>query len=131
MVLCAERVKGITAVRGVLVVDDENLVRRVISRRLQMENFRVWEARNGAEAVELFRVFRDDIDAVLLDVHMPGLDGPATLHAIRELRPDVFAYFLTGYCDDYGDAELEAAGARRVFLKAGIDWDELVQLLQA
>jgi CheY-like chemotaxis protein len=115
---------------GILVVDDENLVRRVISRRFQMDGFRVWEARDGAEAVELYRLFQDEIDGVLLDVCMPGLDGRQTLEEIRALNPNVVACFLTGYADDYSDDELLEAGASHVYIKTRVDWEILMDFFR-
>jgi CheY-like chemotaxis protein len=111
------------AVLGILIVDDEDTIRRVISRRFQMEGFRVWEAPSGAEAVELFQVFQDEIQGVLLDVCMPGLDGPETLQRIRAINPRVLACFLTGYSDKYTDDDLLQRGATEVFLKGDVDWD--------
>ena len=57
----------------------------------------VWLAADGPEAVELYRGHRDTIDVVLLDVQMPGLDGPATLTALREFDPGVLCCFMTGH----------------------------------
>ena len=68
---------------GVLVVDDEHLVRVIMQLGLERDGFEVWTAANGRQAIELYREHREDIAAVLLDVRMPGLDGPATLGALR------------------------------------------------
>ena len=68
---------------GVLVVDDEHLVRALLQLGLERDGFEVWSASNGREAIDLYREHRERIAAVLLDVRMPGLDGPATLGALR------------------------------------------------
>src|SRR4051812_45849925 len=112
--------------QGILIVEDEDTLRRVISRRFQMAGFRVWEARDGAEAAELFRVFRDEITGVLLDVRMPGLDGPTTLQRIRAINPAVTACFMTGYSDRYTVDDLLDRGAAEVFLKGSMDWDAVL-----
>ena len=65
----------------ILIVDDEAVVRRVLSRMLAEEGYRVREARDGKEALEEIRA--DPPDLVLLDVEMPVMDG---LAACRELR---------------------------------------------
>jgi CheY-like chemotaxis protein len=47
----------------------------------------VWLAAGGQEALDLYQRHREAIDVVLLDVRMPGLDGPQTLAALRALNP--------------------------------------------
>src|SRR5690349_11978266 len=74
---------------GVLVVDDQEGVRGVLGAMLRQEGFAVWLAADGWEAIDLYRSRRAAIDLVLLDVRMPGLDGPATLAALRGLDPRV------------------------------------------
>src|SRR5947207_4878303 len=64
---------------GVLVVDDEPAVRVVLSVGLRRLGFPVWEAANGDEAVRIYKQHRDCIEAVLLDVCLPGVDSPAAL----------------------------------------------------
>jgi len=72
-------------VKTVLLVDDSGVVRRVVRRWLEQvcAQLRVLEAHDGARALELVRV--EEVDLVLLDVEMPGMDGLATLRALRAL----------------------------------------------
>ena len=56
----------------------------------------MWLAVDGDDALDLYQRHRAEIDLVLLDVQMPGLDGPRTLDALREFDPDVLACFMTG-----------------------------------
>jgi serine/threonine-protein kinase RsbW len=81
---------------GVLVVDDQPHVRQLLELVLAREGFAVWSAGTGKAAVEFCRRNRGLIGAVLLDVRMPGLDGPATLAALREINPHVRALFVSG-----------------------------------
>jgi CheY-like chemotaxis protein len=105
----------------VLVVDDQPLVREVLSAGLRRHGFDVRVAGDGREAIELFHELSewdpDDSPVVLLDVQMPGLDGPTVLAALLSIDPGVRAFFLTGDAGRYDEDGLLAMGARRVFAK--------------
>lgn len=77
-----------------LVVDDEPVVRRLIRKLLQQAGYGVIEAADGDDALELIR--REHPVLVLLDIHMPRLDGIATLDAILEIDPKVGVIMVTG-----------------------------------
>jgi CheY-like chemotaxis protein len=114
---------------GVLVADDEPLIRRIVELGLERHGFRVWLAADGREAVEIYRHHRDAIAVVLLDVRMPGLDGPATLDALRLLNPDVPACFMNGDRGGYEPAALLARGGVYVIAKP-FQMDNLAALLR-
>lgn len=73
---------GIAAIR-ILVADDNAAGRELMRTLLQMEDYVVFEAQDGNEAVEMARRLKPDV--VLMDVHMPRLDG---IEATRLLRDD-------------------------------------------
>jgi CheY-like chemotaxis protein len=102
---------------GVLVVDDEHLVRVMLQLSLERSGFDVWLACNGREAIHLYRTHRDHVSVVLLDVRMPGLDGPATLDALRDLNPDVRVCFMSGDTGAYEPEALRKRGAAHVIAK--------------
>jgi len=86
-------------VRGsgtVLVVEDERAVRDGVAAALRDLGYRVVCAEDGASAVEIYRE-RSDIDAVLLDMVMPRMDGRSTYLALRDVRPDVRVVLTTGF----------------------------------
>lgn len=93
----------------VLVVDDEPAIRRVLSVTLEAVGFDVAEAATGEEALE--NVAREDYDAVLLDVNMPGMGGMKACREIRRKSPALPILMLT--IRDSQDDKLEAfeAGA--------------------
>lgn len=85
------------SVGTVLLVDDEAAVRNVARRMLEGAGFRVVEAENGAEAEK--SICEHAVTAVLLDWTMPGMDGEATFHALRRVRPDVPIVFMSGHSE--------------------------------
>lgn len=68
----------------ILVVDDEARMRKLIKDFLVAKNFKILEAKDGEEALEVFEMNKEKIDLVLLDVMMPKVDGWAVLRKIRQ-----------------------------------------------
>jgi CheY-like chemotaxis protein len=73
----------------ILVVDDELSIRDTTKAALEVNGYRVLTARDGSEGLALYREHGAEIRAVLLDMVMPVLDGPATMDALRQLDPQV------------------------------------------
>ncbi len=84
----------------ILVVDDEPLVGDLAREALEGFGFRVFLARGGEEALEIFRREGGKIDLVVLDRVMPGLDGPETLERLRELRPGLKVILTSGFPEE-------------------------------
>jgi CheY-like chemotaxis protein len=106
-----------TREHGVLVVDDDPAVRAVVDAGLRQHGFAVWLAADGAEALDVYRNHRETIDVALLDVCMPGLDGPRTLAALQELSPQIRCCFMSGFFGTYSEQDLQELGADAVFEK--------------
>lgn len=102
---------------GVLVVDDEHMVRLMVQLGLERKGFDVWLARSGREAIDLYRRHTKEIAVVLLDVRMPGLDGLQTLEVLRGLNHEVQACFMSGDTGPYKPEELLQHGAAYVIAK--------------
>jgi CheY-like chemotaxis protein len=73
----------------VLVVDNEPVVRSVLRRRLEAEDFRVEEAEDGESALTLIQRRTVPFDLVLTDLSMPGIDGRQVSETLVRYRPDV------------------------------------------
>jgi CheY-like chemotaxis protein len=102
----------------VLIVDDEPDIRRIAKLGLsRVGGMEVVEAANGAEA--LVRAKEDKPDAVLLDVMMPGLDGPSTLARLREdpATSGIPVVFLTAKAIAAELERLKVLGAAGVLTK--------------
>lgn len=81
----------------VMVVDDEQIVRRSAKAMLERHGYSVVLAENGKEAVELFRVLGDKIDLVLLDMTMPVMGGEETFRELKTVRNNVRVLLSSGY----------------------------------
>lgn len=89
----------ITGQGTILVVDDEPLLRRIARKLLQKLGYRVLEAASGQSALEIFQERGVEINLVLLDLIMPGLNGYQTLERLRALNPEVPVLMCSGYGD--------------------------------
>jgi len=94
----------------VLVADDESDVRNVVRAMLETLGYDVIEARDGFEAVELFRQRPEEIDLVILDLVMPRLTGEAALAQMRRIAPGLPAILVSGYDESGRIREIVAAG---------------------
>jgi CheY-like chemotaxis protein len=80
----------------VLVVDDEASVLAITCQTLQAFGYRVLQATDGTEAVVIYADQQAEIAAVLTDMMMPVMDGPATIHALTKMNPDVKIIAVSG-----------------------------------
>jgi CheY-like chemotaxis protein len=83
----------------ILVADDEETIRALISLVLKSSGHEVLTAANGLEAVALFRSYRSHIDAVITDLNMPVMDGYELVRMIRHDRPDARILCMTGFTE--------------------------------
>ena len=81
----------------VLVVDDEEMVRRLAVRMLLGQGYRVLEARSGDEAVRMLQRGSQGIDGVLTDLAMPGLAGRQLGETISACWPRVRVIYMSGF----------------------------------
>jgi len=89
-----ELLKG---VETVLLVDDESIVIDVGKKMLQKLGYRVITVDSGERAVDAIRQKSAEIDLVILDMIMPGIDGGKTFDAIRGIKPDIPVILSSGY----------------------------------
>jgi two-component system cell cycle sensor histidine kinase/response regulator CckA len=94
----------------ILVADDEEDVRAMVRAMLESFGYRVLEARDGKEAVDLYRERNGQIDLVLLDMMMPRMTGEQAFAEIRRISPSARAVLASGYDDRGRIAEVVASG---------------------
>jgi two-component system, cell cycle sensor histidine kinase and response regulator CckA len=84
----------------ILVLEDEDHVRRVVVAMLQRGGYEVIEATRAEEALDVASDPARPIDLLLTDIVMPGMSGPEVVRKIRELRPGLKAICMSGYTDE-------------------------------
>jgi CheY-like chemotaxis protein len=112
----------------VLVVEDDEVVRRFTVAALRRMGFTVLEARDGVEAVGIFRLHHHEIRLVLCDLDMPRLDGWGTLTALRRIKPGVRVVMASGY----GQAEAMAENHPELpnaYLEKPYLWSQLADMV--
>jgi signal transduction histidine kinase/ActR/RegA family two-component response regulator len=94
----------------ILVVDDEQLIRNTTSKMLTDLNYRVIQAANGQEAVDLFSKRAAEIDLIVMDVVMPVMSGRKAFERITEIDDQVKVIFTSGFTGDEAINELPSRG---------------------
>ena len=113
--------------RTILLVDDEDGVRRLAVRALSRAKWNVLDAASGEAALTLLSERQGEpLHAVLSDVVMPGMDGPALVRAVRARYPDIPAILASGYAQDAIHTDLAAEDIR--FIAKPYTLKALVQL---
>jgi phosphate/phosphite/phosphonate ABC transporter binding protein len=83
----------------ILVVDDEDEVRKLCLEIVEYLGFQAIGAADGNEALRIFSGHASEIDLVILDMTMPNMDGVSAFHALRSIRPDVTVILSSGYSE--------------------------------
>jgi two-component system cell cycle sensor histidine kinase/response regulator CckA len=84
----------------ILVVEDETALRRLLCVSLERRGYKVFAAKDGAEAIEVFLQHGDQIHLVVSDIMMPHVDGFELKQRIAALSPDVKFLFMSGYSQE-------------------------------
>jgi CheY-like chemotaxis protein len=90
-----------------LIVDDNDGIRRLLRRVFLDVATAVWDCNNGTDALALYALHRPDV--VLMDIRMPGMDGLAATQRIRQINPSARVVMVTDYDDE--DLRIAAANA--------------------
>jgi len=111
-----------------MLVDDEEQFRKSMAKRLMMRGYEVIDVDNGEDAIKIARS-DFEIDVVILDRKMPGMDGEQVLAELREFRPALHVIMLTGH----GSVESAMATGRLeafAYLEKPCEFDQLVATIE-
>jgi two-component system cell cycle sensor histidine kinase/response regulator CckA len=96
----SEKAAGEDPTPTILLVEDEDGVRKLMHNYLEREGYQLLEARNAEEAELVAEVYREPIHVLVTDVVMPGMTGPQLAERLTELRPKMKVLFVSGYRHD-------------------------------
>jgi two-component system cell cycle sensor histidine kinase/response regulator CckA len=84
----------------ILVVEDEEVVRKLAVRLLRKQGYKVLEASDGGKAFMLCEQYDERIDLILSDVVLPGMDGRRVVERLQKIHPEAKALYMSGYTDN-------------------------------
>jgi two-component system, cell cycle sensor histidine kinase and response regulator CckA len=114
----------------ILVVDDETVIREMLTEYLSESGYRVLKAANGNEALELFQQHRESIKVVITDLGMPQMGGEELFRHIRTIDETVNVIACSGYLDGTTKKELQQLGFREILTKP-YKFQEILAAIQA
>jgi CheY-like chemotaxis protein len=100
----------VNGTESVLLVDDEEIVVGVGKQMLQKLGYTVLVARNGQEAVDVCKQNPDEVDLVLLDMIMPGMEAGETYDQLKALNPAIKVLLSSGYSLDHNASAILERG---------------------
>ena len=104
-------------------------MRAFATRALRLRGMNVLEASSGEDALKVLEDTNTQVDVLVTDVVMPGLDGPGWVRIALESRPDVRVIFMSGYTDAALDGE-GLSDIDSVFLPKPFSLDQLTRAVQ-
>ena len=110
----------------ILIVDDEQLIRRSVGMRLSAAGYKVLDAENGATAIEQMSA---GVDLAILDYRLPDLDGLAVLKRLKQIDPDLLVILLTAYASVDTAVEAMKLGAYH-FMNKPFDLEALAAMVE-
>lgn len=85
------------AKKTILVIDDEDVIRNLMKDVLDMLGYNVLLSSEPKDALELYRMHKTEIDLILMDMMMPGMNGPELYKAMNQIDPNNKVIVLSGY----------------------------------
>ena len=114
------------AIKKILIIDDEDRLRSLISRILELEGYKVYQASDGRSAINLLE--KEDIAVVLCDVRLPDINGIELLNSIKKINPATEVINVTAYGNIMDGVQAIKNGAFDYIVK-GDDNDKMIPLV--
>ncbi|HEY4611780.1 MAG TPA: response regulator, partial [Bacteroidota bacterium] len=101
----------------ILVVEDEPVLRSLMTSLLETYGYRVLVAEDGIKAVSVFEQAKDEIALVISDLGLPGISGYESIQRLRALRPEVPFVLVSGFFDPELQEHIEHSGIKAFIQK--------------
>jgi CheY-like chemotaxis protein len=118
------------AAQTILMVEDEEMLRELGVMMLEGDGYRVFAAKDGVEAVEIFEAHADEIGLVVCDLGLPRLGGREVFLKMKEMKPSVRAIVASGYMEPNLRSEILKAGVIDTLQKP-YDFRDLLEKIRA
>ncbi|MDP2208537.1 MAG: response regulator, partial [Bacteroidota bacterium] len=115
--------------RTILVIDDEDMLRSLLTEMLTDSGYKVLVASNGLEAIEIYQKQKNEIDLVISDIGMPKMGGEETFKQLKIINPNVKLIFISGFLEIEKKIELENLGICG-FVQKPFQAHQLLNLIQ-
>jgi PAS domain S-box-containing protein len=112
-----EYVSGDQGTGRLLVIDDEEILVKTVTAILRKNGYETVACTNSREGIERYRQSPGEFDMVLLDMIMPGMNGPQVFHALKEINPAVAVLLMSGATANHEVQDLVDAGAHGFLAK--------------
>jgi two-component system cell cycle sensor histidine kinase/response regulator CckA len=112
-----------------LLVDDEEMILDVNRELLESLGYRILEARNGRDAIEVYKAHSHEIDLVILDMIMPGMGGSEAFDHLKEINPQIKIILSSGYSIT-GQAQKIMDRGCHAFIQKPYRMDDLSQMIR-
>ncbi len=109
----------------ILLVDDEDSIRDFLAEILSEQGYKVIEATNGEEGLQVFKEYKEEIDLLISDITMPKMSGPELVNKLRELQPKLKALFISGNVENRYTNE-HSTDLRTSFLQKPFTYDSII-----
>lgn len=113
---------------SILIVEDEDLHRRILRKVMEDHGFVVLEAANGSAGLEIMRTKK--VDLAIVDLEMPIMDGMEFTKWVKEINPKFPVIIITAYAAHFSPKEIIAANVN-AFIQKPIKMDELFKLVES
>lgn len=118
-------------VRVVLLIDDEQIVRNVVQSILEQFGYKVLLANDGQEGIQIYRENASQIDAVLLDMKLPGMTCDEILGMVKNIDPLCKIILTSGYDENYALSQLSGKHSISGFIQKPFVPRDLIRILDS
>jgi two-component system response regulator YesN len=111
----------------ILIVEDEDMHRLILKKVLESYCYKVLDAANGAEGLEVLRTVK--VDLAIVDLEMPVMDGMEFTKWVKEIHPNFPLIIVTAHASSYSPKEILDANVNALLSKP-LQMDELIKLVE-